>query len=126
MKENGFTQKRQEVDVAPHKLLRTQTTQMTALLANTPTQAESLLHSLEEQAAGSIGLHVKADKPEYMCFNQKRDIFTLNGGSLNLEENFTYLRSIVRSTENDINMRLVKAWSAINRLSIISQTYPIK
>ena len=32
-----------------------------ALQANTPSQAESLLHSLEE-AAGSIGLHVNADK----------------------------------------------------------------
>ena len=35
----------------------------TALLANTPTQAESLLHSLERAAAG-IGLHVNTDKTE--------------------------------------------------------------
>ena len=34
-----------------------------ALLANTPTQAESLLHSLE-RATGGIGLHVNADKTE--------------------------------------------------------------
>ena len=64
----------------------------TALLANTPTRAEFLQHSLE-QAAGGIGLHVNADKIEYMYFNadkmeylyfnQKRDI-TLNGGSLKL------------------------------------------
>ena len=32
-----------------------------ALLANFPTQAETLLHSLEQAAAG-IGLHVNADK----------------------------------------------------------------
>ena len=32
-----------------------------ALIANTPTQVKSLLHSLE-QAAGGIGLHVNADK----------------------------------------------------------------
>ena len=32
-----------------------------ALLANTPAQAETLLHSLERTAA-SIGLHVNADK----------------------------------------------------------------
>ena len=37
-----------------------------ALLANTPTQAETLLHGLEWAAAG-IGLHVNADKMEYMC-----------------------------------------------------------
>ena len=28
-----------------------------------------------------IGLHVNSDKTDYMCFNQKRDISTLNGGS---------------------------------------------
>ena len=52
-----------------------------ALLANTPTQAESLLHSLE-RAAASIGLHVNADKTEYMCFNQRGDISTLKSGPL--------------------------------------------
>ena len=40
-----------------------------ALLANTPNQAETLLHSLERAAAG-IGLHVNARKTEYMCYNQ--------------------------------------------------------
>ena len=51
-----------------------------AFLANTHTQAESLLHNLEH-AAKSIGLHVNADKIESIYFNQ-RDNFTLNGGSL--------------------------------------------
>ena len=36
-----------------------------SLLANTPNQAETLLHSLERAAAG-IGLHVNAHKTEYM------------------------------------------------------------
>ena len=35
-----------------------------ALQANTPAQAKTLLHSLE-QAAGGIALHVNADKTEY-------------------------------------------------------------
>ena len=54
----------------------------TALLVNTPSQAKSLLHSLET-TAGGIGLHVNADKTEYMCFNQNqtRHISTLIGGS---------------------------------------------
>ena len=39
------------------------------LLTNTPAQAKTMLHSLEQAAAG-IGLHVNADKTEYMCFNQ--------------------------------------------------------
>ena len=55
-----------------------------ALLANTPNQAETLLHSLERAAAG-IGLY----------------------------------GSSVSSTEKDIDTRLTKAWTAIDRLSII-------
>ena len=54
-----------------------------ALLANAPAQAETLLHSLEQAAAG-IGLHVYVHKTEYMCFNQTGDISTLNGRSLKL------------------------------------------
>ena len=49
-----------------------------ALLANTPAQARTLLHSLGRAAAG-IGLHVNAHKTEYMRFNQRGDISTLNG-----------------------------------------------
>ena len=39
-----------------------------AILANTPDQAETLLHSLE-RAAASICLYVNAHKTEYMCYN---------------------------------------------------------
>ena len=74
-----------------------------AFLANTPTQAKFLLHSLE-QAAGGIGLHLNADKMEYICYNQKGDIATLKCGSLKLVDKFTYLESSISSTENDINM----------------------
>ena len=41
-----------------------------------------------------------------MCYNQKGD-------------KFTHLGSSVESTEKDIDTRLTKAWTAINRLSII-------
>ena len=88
------------------------------ILANTPDQAETLLHSLE-QAAASIGLYVNAHKTEYMCFNQTGDISTLEGTPLKLVDKFTYLGSSVESTEKDIETRLTKAWTAINRLSII-------
>ena len=89
-----------------------------AILANTSDQAETLLHSLE-QAAASIGLYVNAHKTEYMCYNQMGDISTLEGTPLKLVDKFTYLGSSVESTEKDIETRLVKAWTAINRLSII-------
>ena len=89
-----------------------------ALLANTPNQAETLLHSLERAAAG-IGLHVNAHKTEYMCYNQTGNIATLDGASLKLVDKFTYLGSSISSTEKDIDTRLTKAWTAIDRLSII-------
>ena len=86
-----------------------------SLLANTPTQAETLLHSLERAAAG-IGLHVNADKTDYNCFHQRDDIFILNGSSLKLVDKFTFLGSSVSSTEKDINTWLAEAWTANDRL----------
>ena len=58
-----------------------------ALLENATAQAESLLHSLERAAAG-ISFHVNADKTEYMWFNQRGDMSTLNGSSLKLVDKF--------------------------------------
>ena len=89
-----------------------------AILANTPNQDETLLHSLERAAAG-IDLTVNAHKTEYMCYNQTGDISTLDRTSLKLVDKFTYLGSSVSSTEKDIDTRLTKAWTAIDRLSII-------
>ena len=44
---------------------------------------------------------------------------TQDGTPLKLEDKFTYLGSSVSSTEKNIDTRLTKAWTAINRLSII-------
>ena len=54
-----------------------------------------------------------------MCFNQKGDISILDGTSLKLVDKFSYLGSSVSSTEKNIDTRLTKAWTAIDRLSII-------
>ena len=78
------------------------------ILANAPTQAETLLHSLERAATGS-GLHVNAHKMEYMSFDQTGDISTLNNSSLKLVDKFTYLGSSVSSTETNTDTRLTKA-----------------
>ena len=80
-------------------------------------QVETLLHSLE-RAAGDTSPHVNADKTEYMCFNQRGDISTLNDSSLKLVDKFTCPGSSVSSTENNINTQLAKAWTAIDRLSV--------
>ena len=54
-----------------------------------------------------------------MCYNKTGDISTPGGTSLKLVDKFTYLGSSVSSTEKDIDTRLTKAWTAIDRLSII-------
>ena len=116
MKENGFTlEKARSRWYFVQTVMDADYAEDIVLLANTPTQAESLLHSLE-WAADDIDLHVNTNKIEFMDFNQRGDISTLNGGSLNLVDKFTCLRSSVSSTENDINMWLVKAWTAIDKL----------
>ena len=74
---------------------------------------------IEERAAAGIDLHVNAHKTEYMCYNQTGDITTLDGTRLKLVDKFTYLGSSVSSTEKDIDTRLTKAWTVIDRLLII-------
>ena len=99
MKENGFKLTKERSRRYPAQTITdVDYAHDIAILPNTPAQAETLLHSLERAAAG-IGLHVNADKTEYMCFNQIGDISTLNGISLKLMDKFTYLRSSVSSTE---------------------------
>ena len=87
-------------------------------LVNTPAQTESLQYNLK-RATGGRFFYVNADKTEYMCFNQRGDIFTLNSSPLKLVDKFTYLESSVSSSKNDINTRLAKAWTANDRLSVI-------
>ena len=115
MKENGFklTKERSRRYTA-QTITDADYADNIALLVNTPARVENLLHSLEGAAAG-IGLHVNAHKTEYMCFNQRGNISTLNGSSLKLVDKFTYLGSSVSSTETDIKTRLAKAWTANDR-----------
>ena len=68
----------------------------TQTITITPVQAETLLHSLE-RAAGGISLNVNADKTEYMRFNQRGDISTLNDSFLKLVDKFTYPGSSISS-----------------------------
>ena len=88
-----------------------------ALLANTPSQAESLLHSLE-QAAGDIGLCMNTNKTEYMCFKQEGVISTKYGDPLKLVNKFAYFGSSISSTESDVYLSS-KGMAAMNRLLII-------
>ena len=119
IKENGFELTKKRSRRYPAKTITdADYADDIAILANTPDRAETLLHSLERAAAG-IGLYVNAHKTEYMCYNQMGDISTLDGTPLKLVDKFIYLGSSVASTEKDIDTSLTKAWTAINRLSIV-------
>ena len=66
MKDNGFKLAKERSKRYPTQIFtNTDYTDDIALLANTPAKAESLLDGLKRAAAG-IGLHVDADKTEYM------------------------------------------------------------
>ena len=119
IRENGFELRRKRSRRYPAKTITdADYVDDIAILANTPNHAETILYSLERAAAG-IGLYVNAHKTEYMCYNQTGYTTTLYGTPLKLVDKFTYLGSSVASTEKDIDRRLTKAWTAINRLSII-------
>ena len=119
MKDNGFKLAKERSRRYPAQTITdTEYGDKIALLANTPTQAKIQLHSLERVAAG-IGPHVYADKTEFMCFNQRGVISTLNGSSLKLVDKFTYQGSSVWSAEKNINTRLAKVWTANNSLSVL-------
>ena len=118
-KKTASSRQRKEAEGTPQKTITVADyADDIAILANTPNQAETQLHSLERATAG-IGHHVNAYKTEYMCFNQTGDTSTLDGSSLKLVDKFIYLGSSVSSTEKDIDTRLTKAWTAIDKLSII-------
>ena len=122
IKENGFDLTKKRSRRYPAKTITdADYVDDIALLVNAPTQAKTLLHSLE-RAAAFISLHVNWHKMEYMCFNQIGNISTLNGSSLNLMDKFTYLRSSASSTKKDIDTLLAITWTAIDRLSVIWKT----
>ena len=89
-----------------------------ALIANTFTQAESLLHSLD-QAARGIVLYTNINKTEFVYFKQNGAISTLSGWPLKLVDKFTYHGSNISSTESDVNICLRKVWTAFDKLSVI-------
>ena len=65
MKDNGFKLAKKRIRRYPAQTITdADYADDLAFLENTPIQAEILLHSLEQTAAG-IGLHVNADKTEY-------------------------------------------------------------
>ena len=64
-----------------------------------------------------MGLHVNYQKTEYMLYNQPvGDLVTLRGKKLKQVDNFKYLGSWIQSSEKDMNIRIGRAWSALNKM----------
>ena len=91
-----------------------------AVLADILKDATFLLHSIE-RTAKEIGLYLNADKTEFICFNQDASerMKSLDGEKIKQGEDFKYLGSYIASTEHDVNIRLGKAWNALNELDKI-------
>ena len=91
-----------------------------AVLADVLKDATFLLHSIE-RTAKEIGFYLNADKTEFICFNQdvSERMKSLDGEKIKQVEDFKYLGSYIASTEHDVNIRLGKAWNALNELDKI-------
>ena len=94
------------------------------VLTNTPGQAESLLHSVE-QAAEGICFYINANKTKYMYYKWEWAISTLSGRPLKLVDKFIYLGNNISSIESEVDIYQVKPLTAIDWL-YGSLIYPIK
>ena len=83
-----------------------------ALLANTPTQTKSLLHSLE-QATRDIGFYMNSDKTEPMYQDGVTSL--LHGKPLKSVDQFIYLGSNISSTESEVKTHIGKIWTTTDR-----------
>ena len=72
-----------------------------------PAQAKSLLHKIEQAAAG-IGLYMNSDKTDFICFNKDGANSPLNGKPLKLTDQFLYLSNNISSTESDFDICIEK------------------
>ena len=90
-----------------------------ALFSDNLEKAQLLLERVEA-AAQDIGLHVNEGKTKYMRYNLPQgDIWAMSGTALEEVDNFLYLGAWVDDTEKDIEVRIAKGWSALNRMEII-------
>jgi hypothetical protein len=82
--------------------------------------ATALLQNIEKTAL-EIGLHINAEKTEFICLNQDSSVGmkSTNGKNIKQVDDFKYLGSYISSTEHDVNVRLGKAWGALNAMDKI-------
>ena len=79
---------------------------------------EKLLHVLEDKA-NSVGLRVNIRKTQNFNINTDHKVRSVNGTQLKSVDNYTYPRSEISSIDKDINIRIAKSLSALDKLSSI-------
>ena len=89
-----------------------------ALFADSCSDAEKLLHGLEDKA-NSVGLRVNIRKIQNCNINTDHKVRSVNGSQLKSVDNYTYLGSEISSVDKEIKIRIVKSWSALDKLSSI-------
>ena len=76
-----------------------------------------LIFHCQEQVAGDIDLYVHPDKTDFMCFYRYYD-HPFNGKPLKLVGQFAKKkRSNISSTEKNVIISRVKAWTTSDRLT---------
>ena len=87
-------------------------------MSNKIENVEKLLKILETVAA-SVGLYMNTTKTKFIAVNTEGTITAQNGCDLEQVNDFNYLGSKIISSENDIQVRIGSAWSALNKLTPI-------
>ena len=70
----------------------------------------------QKYAAASVGLYMKTTKTKFIAANTEGTIPSQYGCHLEQVNDFNYLGSKIIYSENDIQVRYVSAWSALNKL----------
>ena len=91
------------------------------LVADSIADMQSILTKVES-AANAVGLYLNVGKTKYMTANligPDVPILANSGNRIEKKDNFLYLGSWIKNTENDIKVRKAKAWAACHKLKRI-------
>ena len=81
--------------------------------------AAKLLLKILETIAASVGLCLNTTKTKFIAVNTEGTVTAQNGCDVEQVNNFNYLGSKIISSENDIQVTIGSAWSALNKLTPI-------
>ena len=90
-----------------------------ALFSQSVKDAESLLHSLEQEAA-KVGLYCNESKTKFICTTtDPLQLKSSSGITIDKVDDFKYLGSFIMDSGKDFRTRKAMAWDACNKLEAI-------